>query len=437
MGTLTVILQLILSLSLLVIVHEFGHFLFARLFKIRVEKFRIFFDPWRTLFKFKPKNSDTEYGIGWLPLGGYVKIAGMIDESLDTDQMKSEPQPWEFRTHPAWQRLLVMFGGVLFNVLLAFVIYSGVAYVWGKTYLPISEVKTGMQFSPVAHQAGFEDGDILLRADDQQLLSFDEDAFTKVLDAKTVTVQRNGVEKTIQMPEKFTQNLIAENKGFASYRFPFVVDSVMPSSPASAALLQKEDEVVAINGQRMFMDEVRTTFHNNPNIAVTLTVARGNDTLNLKITPNEQGLVGVMMKGVAQLYKLESERYGLLESVPVGIGNAVHKLTSYVHSMKYVFTPEGAQSLGGFGAIAQLYPSSFDWHTFWYMTGFLSVILAVMNLLPIPGLDGGHILFVLFEIVTRRKPSQEFLIRAQTIGMVFLLMLALYANLNDLFRFLK
>ncbi len=436
MGTLTVILQLIASLALLVFVHEFGHFLFAKLFKIRVEKFRLFFDPWFTLFHFKPKNSDTDYGIGWLPLGGYVKISGMIDESLDTDQMGKPAEPWEFRAHPAWQRLLVMLGGVLFNLLAAIVIYSGLTYNYGDTYLPIDAVEEGMQFSEVAKKAGFRDGDILLRADTTKLVTYDEENFRLLLDAETVTVRRDGKEVRIVMPGDFMRQLLKEQKGFADYRIPFVVDSVMKKMPADEAGLRPGDRVVAVNGKPMSRSEVSVTFHNNPDKALDLTIVRGSDTVNQKISPNKDGVIGVYLRGVDKMYHLQTRNYGLFESVPVGVGRAIKKLTNYAGDLKYVFTPEGVSSVGGFGTLAHLYPETFSAEVFWSMTAFLSVILAVGNVLPIPALDGGHILFVLYEIVTRRKPSQKFLIRAQVAGMMFLLFLMLYSNLNDAFRYL-
>lgn len=434
MGTLIVIFQLLVSLSLLVVLHELGHFLFAKLFKIRVEKFRMFFDPWFTLFHFKPKNSDTDYGIGWLPLGGYVKIAGMIDESLDTDQMAKPVQPWEFRAHPAWQRLLVMLGGVLFNLLTAFCIYSCLTYTYGDTYLPIDAVEDGMQFSEVAKKAGFKDGDILLKADDTKLVTFDEENVRLILNAETVTVRRNGKEERIVMPCDFMQQMLKEQKGFASYRIPFVVDSVIAGMPAAVANMQSGDKIVAINGQAMSRNDVYVTLHNNPGTELNLSIVRAGDTLTRKMTPNEKGMIGVMLKGVADMYPLAKVEYGLLESVPVGVGRAIKKLTNYAGDLKYVFTPEGITSVGGFGTIAQLYPETFNFQVFWTMTAFLSVILAVGNVLPIPGLDGGHIMFVLYEMVTRRKPSQKFLMRAQVAGMMFLFFLMIYANLNDVFR---
>lgn len=434
MGTLTVILQLIASLSLLVFVHELGHFLFAKLFKIRVEKFRMFFDPWLTLFHFKPKNSDTDYGIGWLPLGGYVKISGMIDESLDTDQMEKPAEPWEFRAHPTWQRLLVLLGGVLFNLLAAIFIYSGLTYTYGDTYLPIDAVEEGMQFSEVAKKAGFQDGDILLKADTTKLVAFDEDNVRLLLGAETVTVRRNGREERIVMPGDIMQQMMKEQKGFATYRFPFVVDSVLPNMAAEKAGLKVGDKIVAINGQTMYRSDVYVTLHNNPGKELNFSIVRGSDTLEQKITPNEQGIIGVIIRGPADMYQLERIKYGMLESVPVGVGRAIKKMTNYASDLKYVFTPEGLSNVGGFGSMASLYPETFSFEVFWSMTAFLSVILAVGNVLPIPALDGGHIVFVLYEMITRKKPNKKFVLRAQVAGMFFLIFFMLYVNLNDVFR---
>lgn len=434
MGTLTVILQLIASLSLLVFVHELGHFLFAKLFKIRVEKFRLFFDPWLTLFHFKPKNSDTDYGIGWLPLGGYVKISGMIDESLDTDQMEKPAESWEFRAPPTWQRLLVLLGGVLFNVLAAILIYCGLTYTYGDTYLPIDAVEEGMQFSEVAKKAGFQDGDILLKADTTKLVAFDEDNVRLLLGAETVTVRRNGREERIVMPGDIMQQMMKEQKGFATYRFPFVVDSVLPNMVAEKAGLKVGDKIVAINGQTMYRSDVYVTLHNNPGKELNFSIVRGSDTLEQKITPNEQGIIGVIIRGPADMYQLERIKYGLLESVPVGVGRAIKKMTNYASDLKYVFTPEGLSNVGGFGSMASLYPETFSFEVFWSMTAFLSAILAVANVLPIPALDGGHIVFVLYEMITRKKPNKKFVLRAQVAGMFFLIFFMLYVNLNDVFR---
>jgi regulator of sigma E protease len=437
MGILIVIIQFLASLSLLVLIHEFGHFLFARLFGMKVDKFYIFFNPGFTLYKHVSKKTGTEYGIGWLPLGGYTKIAGMIDESLDTEQMDKPAQPWEFRSHPAWHRLLVMVAGVLFNFIFALMIFVGVLYAYGHTYMPLQSVKAGMEFSEAAQKAGFHDGDILLRADTSKLLTLDQDNFRKIINAETVTVLRNGKEVVVYIPADMVEQMLKEQKGFAGYRYPFIVDSVMAGTPAALAQLRKGDEFCGVNGRRMFASDIRTTIHNNAGKVVTLEVKRGARSINVRITPSADGMVGVSIRSIAQIYPVQTRTYSLLESIPAGISNGWHTLTGYVGDMKYVFTSEGASSVGGFGSIASLYPDEFNGQAFWNITAFISLALAFMNLLPIPALDGGHVMFLLYEIIFRRKPSRNVLIKSQVIGMVLLLLLFVYANMNDLFRFLQ
>lgn len=435
METIVTVLQFFLSLSLLVVIHEFGHFLFARIFKIRVEKFYIFFNPWFSLFKYKPKNSDTTFGIGWLPLGGYVKIAGMIDESMDTKQMERPVQEWEFRSKPAWQRFLVMIAGVTFNFLLAIIIYSAISFSFGDKYIAMQDVKAGMEYSPAAQKAGFQDGDILLRADDTELVDFSEETFRTIIGAKQVTVLRNGEEVNIPIPEDLMQQIMQEKKGFAGYRIPFVVDSVIAGSRASIAGFMAKDSIISVgDSSEAFMGHCIDVFAEHKNLNVDVTVLRAGVPVNLTVTPDHNGKIGVYMKSITQFYPLRTKSYTLLESIPTGIKRGVKKFTGYASDMKYVFTKEGAQSLGGFYSIGRLFPYPFNAEIFWEMTAYLSVILAFMNLLPIPGLDGGHIMFVLYEMITRRKPKQETLIKAQTIGMIILLMLVLFANMNDVFR---
>lgn len=438
MELLVVLLQFFLSLSLLVVIHEFGHFLFARIFKIRVEKFYIFFNPWFSLFKFKPKNSETTFGIGWLPLGGYVKIAGMIDESLDTEQMKRPVQDWEFRSKPAWQRLLVMVAGVVFNFLLAILLYSMISFHFGEKYIALQDVTSGMDFSPAAHKEGFVDGDILLRADDAPLEAFDEECFRAITNAKTVTVLRNGAEYNIPMTGDLMQEIMQEKKGFASFRIPFVIDSVMQGSRAELAGLMAEDSIVSVgDSQPAFYRHCTEVFSEHKNLNVSVTVMRNHELVTMVLTPDHNGKIGVYMKSLTAFYPITTKRYTLLESVPAGIQKGVRKLTGYASDMKYVFTKEGAESVGGFISIGRLFPYPFDAEIFWNITAYLSVILAFMNLLPIPGLDGGHIMFLLYEIVTRKKPSQKALVRAQMIGMILLMALLLYANMNDVFRLFR
>lgn len=435
METIVTLLQFFLSLSLLVVIHEFGHFIFARIFKIRVEKFYIFFNPWFSLFKYKPKNSDTTFGIGWLPLGGYVKIAGMIDESMDTEQMRRPVQDWEFRAKPAWQRFLVMVAGVTFNFLLAIIIYSAISFHFGDKYIALQDVTTGMEFSPAAQKAGFQDGDILLRADETELLDFSEETFRAVVNAQQVTVLRKGNEVSLNMPDDLMQQLMEEKKGFANFRIPFVIDSVIKGSRAESAGLMANDSIIAIGeSNEAYMGHCIDVFADNKNLNVNLTVMRDGQPVDLIVTPDYNGKIGVYMSSITKFFPIRTKSYSLLESIPNGIQRGVKKLTGYASDMKYVFTKEGAQSLGGFISIGKLFPYPFDAEIFWEMTAYISVILAFMNLLPIPALDGGHIMFLIYEMITRRKPSQKTLIRAQTIGMILLLMLVLFANMNDVFR---
>ena len=428
-------LQLILSLSILVVVHEFGHYIFARMFKIRVEKFYLFFDPWFALFRYKPKNSETEYGIGWLPLGGYVKIAGMIDESMDKEQMAQPAQPWEFRAKPAGQRLLVMVAGVVFNLLLAFFIYSMVLFTWNDTYLPLKNVTQGMEFSQAAHKAGFQDGDILLRADDKVLERFGVRTLLDVADAKKVTVLRNGQEVDLTMQEGLMENLLKDKEGFAAFRVPTVVYETAEGSAAAQAGLTAGDSIVGINGiTTPAFSDLRTVLEDNSNQEVTLDYYRNGSLQTTSIQVDSVGNLGFYSKGMYQVYQTVTLKYGFFESFPAGIRLGIQTLKDYIAQFKYVFTKAGASSLGGFGAIGNLFPAQWNWQSFWMMTAFLSVILAFMNILPIPALDGGHVMFLIYEVITRRKPNEKFMEYAQVAGMILLLALVLYANGMDLVR---
>lgn len=441
-------LQLIMSLSLLIIIHEGGHFLFARLFKVRVEKFCLFFDFWFTLFKFKPKKSDTEYAIGWLPLGGYVKIAGMIDESMDTEQMKQPAQPWEFRSKPAWQRLLIMVGGVLFNFLLALFIYSMILFTWGDQYVPVQKAPLGMEFNETAKEIGFKDGDILLSADDVEFHRYDGDMLSQVADARIVKVLRDGKEAAIYIPEDMMQRLMADSIRFASFRFPYVVDSVFVNSPAQLAGVQSGDSIIALDGQPIayfdFKDAMAERQKNaaalekdsiDPHL-ITLTYVRAGVTDTLTMRTDSAFMMGVTaLVNTDRLLPVVKKEYGFFESFPAGVQLGVKTLKGYVGNMKYLFSKEGAKQLGGFGTIGSIFPATWDWHQFWYMTAFLSIILAFMNILPIPALDGGHVLFLFYEIIARRKPSDKFMEYAQMTGMVLLFGLIIWANFNDILRF--
>lgn len=431
-------LQLILSLSILVLVHEFGHFIFARIFKVRVEKFYLFFDPWFSLFKFKPKNSDTEYGLGWLPLGGYCKISGMIDESMDKEQMAQPPKPYEFRSKPAGQRLMIMIAGVVFNFLLALFIYSMILFTWGDTYLPLKNMQMGMYYSETFQNVGFRDGDILLKADDTELERFDSDCFRRVVEAKNVTVLRDGVETVIPIPDDMMQRCMRDGKGFADpLRFPLVVRGVEGTdSPAALAGLQAGDSIVSIDGTAApTFDDVSALLAKRKNQEIEVGFYRGGQPQSLTLTTDTAGRMGVRGMSPQDLYPTVTRKYGFFESFPAGIRLGVNTLKGYVNDMKYVFTKEGASSLGGFGTIGGLFPSVWDWRIFWERTAFLSIILAFMNILPIPALDGGHVMFLVYEVVARRKPSDKFLEYAQMAGMAILFALLIYANGNDLFRF--
>ncbi|MDR2956001.1 MAG: RIP metalloprotease RseP [Prevotella sp.] len=440
-------LQLILSLSILVIIHEFGHFLFARIFKIRVEKFYLFFDPWFSLFKFKPKGSDTEYGIGWLPLGGYVKISGMIDESMDKEQMAQPPKPWEFRSKPAWQRFLVMVGGVLFNFILAIFIFAMMLFVWGDKYLPLKNVKQGMYFSEQAKTGGFQDRDIILSADGKELGIgrgvLDMNTLMTFIDAKTVTVERNGKPVDINLPEEFADEVISSKKAPYDYWLAPVIDSVAPNREADKIGLQKGDSIVALdsvpigsfNELRKKVSDISNRLEGSETQNLAITFHR--DTLIETVTAriDTSGVIGITTITIPfGKDELQTDKYNFFASFPAGIKMGVNTLKGYVAQMRFIFSKDGVKNLGGFGAIGSLFPPIWDWHSFWTMTAFLSIILAFMNILPIPALDGGHIMFLLYEVITRRKPSEKFMEHAQVVGMLFLLLLLIVANGNDLMR---
>lgn len=441
--------QLILALALLVIVHEFGHYFFARLFGIRVEKFYLFFNPWFSLVKWKPKPPkhrktgkdgkpkaswrDTEYGIGWVPLGGYCKIAGMIDESMDKEQMAQPAQADEFRSRPAWQRLFVMVGGVLFNFILACLIYIGIAWYWGDRSVPYENAYAGMNFSDEAKAAGYKDGDIILLADGSYVDAKDRDNIVNIAMAKHVAVLRGNDTVIVTNPDGFAATL---EKGFFDYRLPVFVKQLSGGSPAEKAGLQEGDHIVAIDGvPTPSYDELTRELKAKPNNDIVVTVVRDGKMLDFNATSENEKL-GFGLMSLPEVYETEIIKYNFFTAIPKGISDGAVQMATYVKSLKLLFTKSGASQVGGFGAIGNLFPAKWDWRTFWEMAAFLSVILAFMNILPIPALDGGHVLFVLWEMVTRRKPSDKFLERAQVCGMFFLLALLLYANGNDIYRFI-
>lgn len=458
-----------LAISLLVLLHEGGHFFFSKLFGVRVEKFYLFFDPWFSLFKFKPKKSDTTYGIGWLPLGGYCKISGMIDESMDTEQMKQPAQPYEFRSKPAWQRLFIMIGGVLVNFLLALFIYAMCLFTWGEDYVRPKDMAQGMLFNKEAKALGFQDHDILVGTNLGEFKDAKADMYRGLANATEVYVIRDGKQLTINTPGDLDLLSMLKNVPmFVQPYVPAVVDSVSPKSAAERMGLQKSDRILSLNGKQIdsfsaFTYEAgrstdmftcaQTHADTVKALAAVLIVERQvegkTDTLTLKgqfdavsaggFSPLSKGepmrlVLGYMPQ--QPQYKVTHIDYGFFESFPAGVKYGCKVLSGYVGDMKYLFSAEGAKSLGGFGAIGSLFPSQWNWHSFWLMTAFLSIILAFMNILPIPALDGGHVLFLLYEMIARRKPSENFMIYAEYIGIGVLLLLMVMANLNDILRFL-
>ncbi len=467
-------LQLIVALSLLIVLHEGGHFLFAKLFKTRVEKFYLFFDykfalfstyaPWfRRLMGKEPvphrKDKDgkdtndyeyrgTEYGIGWIPLGGYVKISGMIDESMDKEQMALPPKPWEFRTKPAWQRLLIMLGGIIMNFITAFFIYSMVLFAWGESYVKSEDMNYGMKFSEAAKADGFRDGDIIIKIDDTKLDTWKPAYLQDISNAKEVTVLRDGKEKTVNLPGDMNLiDMMQQEPRYATVLMPMKVDSVLPNSPADKIGLKKGDRITALNGQKIedfndlltqlivlqdVLTEDSSAADSLKQRSVTL-VVNGTDTVSTVLTP--EFTIG-FVNAIPYQDKITTKEYSLFESFPAGIVLGYNTIVNYVDQLKYLFTAKGARSVSGFIGIGSIFPSEWDWQRFWLLTAFLSVALGVMNLLPIPALDGGHAVFAIYEMVTRRKPSDKFLERVQYIGMILLIGLMILAQANDILRVL-
>lgn len=447
-------LQLILCFMLLVVLHEGGHFLFAKIFKVRVEKFCLFFDPWFTLFKFKPKKSDTTYALGWLPLGGYVKISGMIDESMDTEQMKQPVKPWEFRAKPAWQRLFIMIGGVLVNFLTALVIYAMVLFTWGDTYVPLRNMTDGLKYNEMAQSVGFRDGDIPLRTDAVELERMDGDMFRAISEAHSVTVLRDGKEVTFSLPGDLSLlEMLKDQPRFAEVLMPSRIDSVTAGGVADKAGIRAGDELIGYNGQTF------STWNEYAVVrgSIADVLAQGNATDSMKmrqaalvVRRAETGMTDTLNVMLGKDYKLGiawnlptatryesvTRTYGFFESFPAGAVHGWKVLTGYVDDLKYVFTAEGAKSVGSFGAIGSMFPAVWVWQRFWELTAFISLMLAFMNILPIPALDGGHVFFLLVEVIMRRKPSDKFMERAQTVGMTLLLLLMAFALFNDFRNFL-
>jgi regulator of sigma E protease len=485
------ILQFFLALSILIFIHELGHFTAAKMFKTRVDKFYLFFDwgfslfrckkvngKWR--FKFFSKNvpekyttietrdlngkkqttyepidlnslpeddwrrsDETEYGIGWFPLGGYNKIAGMIDESMDKSQMQQPPQPWEFRSKPAWQRFIIMVAGVFMNVLLAIVIYIGLLAKEGEQYLPTAEVnKYGISVDSLAYEFGLRDGDKILAVDGKYIENFSQIPMQIILEkAQTIEVERNGRDTTIVLPEDALSKLLAtQNPSFISFRVPFKVAQVMENSPGEVGGLMVNDMIIGIN-------DIKTPYYNDfvsniklfKNQDIDLKVVRDGDTLALPVHLGEEGVIGAYLASYDTYFNMETKEYTFFQAIPAGFSKTFKELSDYWKQVKIIFTPKtkAYENVGGFISIGKIFPDTWNWSMFWRLTAFLSIALAVMNILPIPALDGGHILFLLFEIITRRKPSDKFMEVAETVGLVIVLGLVILANGNDIIRLFR
>jgi regulator of sigma E protease len=436
------IIQFLFSLSILVVIHELGHFLMAKIFKARVEKFYLFFDAWFSIFKFR--RGETEYGMGWIPLGGYVKIAGMIDESMDTEQMKKPPQPWEFRSKKAWQRLLIMTGGVIFNFLLALLIYVSIFYAWGKTYLPAENAIYGIVTDSTGMAMGLRNGDKILSVDNQHIENFDDILKDIILNKRSsIQVERNGARIDIPIPADYVPNLL-KGKGTFEVRSPFgpfVVKDYPKNSPARDAGVLKGDELVGIDSLTFtYYDEFQSYLKKKMNVPIVLHLIRNGEKIDVPMMAASDGKLGVFPDRSPSMYfEFKTVRYGFFESIPAGISRGFREMGDYLKQFRLIFSKDtkAYESLGGFITIGSIFPAVWDWQSFWNVTAFLSIILAVMNILPIPALDGGHVMFLLFEVVTGRKPSDKFLEYAQIAGMIILFSLLIFANGNDILRLIR
>lgn len=455
------ILALLLSLSLLVVTHELGHLGFAKLFGTRVRRFYMFFNykfsifkakkfdgKWHFLFfnattpqEWEEKEPDnTLWGIGWIPLGGYCDIAGMIDETKGKDDLESEPQPWEYRSKPAWQRLCIISGGVVVNFISALLIYSCIFAHWGKDELPMRNATLGYEYHQILIDEGFQDGDIIWALDGKEALDFAKTQQSLIMDnPKVVTVKRDSAFVDIKLSDSLLSRLLNENpKALMAVRMPFVVKDFVAGSPAQAAGLLMGDSLVAINGiSTPTYNDITEELSAHKGEEVTIGFCRNGDMMSLPVELTHDGKIGVFPKTPLEIFQVEHTDYTFFQSIPAGIKYGCEQLGTYVSSFKVLFSKGGAQSLGGFGTLGGLFPKSWDWLRFWDVTALLAIILAFMNIIPIPGLDGGHILFTLWEMVTRRKPSEKFLEVAQNIGMILLLALVVLANGNDLWRWLQ
>lgn len=441
--------QLLLSLSILVILHELGHYIFARIFKTRVEKFYLFFDPWFSLFKFK--KGDTEYGIGWLPLGGYVKISGMIDESMDKEQLKQPPQPYEFRTKPGWQRLLIMLGGVTVNLILGFIIYCFILFTWGERYLPNKNLKDGLWVTDsLVYESGLRTGDKILTINGKSIERFN-DITEELLFGGPVQIERNGRDTTIIWPNNFAGKLAdsrlrKKDQQLFYFRVPFIISEIPEDSHNKNSGLKVNDKIVAVGDIPVkYYDEFSSIVDSIKNETIPFTIERGNEKVIINLKLNENGKIGVVAGILTpdQLerlgyYQFVSSKFTFWQSIPAGFHKAKESLQSYIRQIGLIFDfKSGAhKGIGGFGAIGGLFPPEWDWQIFWEITAFLSIMLAFLNVLPIPALDGGHVMFLAYEIVTGRKPGDKFLEYAQIVGMALLFALLIYANGNDLYRWI-
>ena len=436
MAVLTQAGEFILSLSILIVLHELGHFIPAKLFKTRVEKFYLFFDPWFSLFKIK--RGDTEYGIGWLPLGGYVKISGMIDESMDKEQMALPPQPWEFRSKPAWQRLIVMLGGVTVNVLLGILIYWMVLFTWGEQHIPYKNLSRGFAIDSLGYKIGLRQGDSILYVGTKPAVYIDRFAHDVLMEeAQTILVLRNNKTVSLPVTKDDLSVMLSQKLSIIEPNFAFAVDSVIPETPADKAGLRKKDKIVAVNGTATpYYQDAVNIIRGNKNLPIHVSVLRdGKDTLQLKPTVSEDGTIGFRPELDNDYLKLDTTSYGLAASFPVSLQKAYGIFIDNINQFKLLFTIKDAhKQVGGFISIGKAYTPVWDWQHFWSITALLSIVLAFMNILPIPALDGGHVMFLLYEVITRRKPNEKFLEYAQYVGMFLLLSLLLYANGNDVVR---
>lgn len=428
--------QLLLSLSILVVLHEAGHFIPAKLFKTRVEKFYLFFDPWFSLFKFK--KGETEYGIGWLPLGGYVKISGMIDESMDKEQMKKPAEPWEFRSKPAWQRLIIMLGGVTVNIILGILIYIMVMFVWGREYMAPENMTYGIYADSTAQSFGFETGDKILAVGGKQVKKFTDVQMNILLDEnKTVTIDRKGQSIDLPMPLAAVKTMLDKQKPFLQIAVQPILQSVDKGSNAEKGGLQIGDVITKINDTPInYWREVLINVGANESKTITVEVNRNNSIQTLQVAVSKKGTIGIGVQDIDKQLKFSVEKYTFAQSIPEGFREAYNKFDSYLKQMKLMFTPEtGAyKSMGGFITIGKAFSTTWDWERFWNFTAFLSIILAIMNILPIPALDGGHVMFLLYEMIVGKPAPEKFMEYAQVAGIVILLSLMVFANGNDILK---